>query len=205
VSVNLDESSGGNAADSTPLGLRSTIELLARGRAGDSAAIDALLARSCPALRRWARGRLPLGARDMLDTADIVQDTIIRLLNNLESFEARHEGALQAYLRQAILNRIRDEARRIARVPPGLELEDVHPSRDASPLERVIGVEGVDRYDRALQRMSPTHREAVILRIELQYSYQEIAEALGSTNANAARSVVVRAMYRLHEEMQRAQ
>src|SRR5215208_3378585 len=95
--------------------LESTVELLARVRNGDRDALDALFSRCLPPLRRWARGRLPAAARGALDTQDLVQDTILNSLRRLDQFESRHEGALQAYLRQAVLNRIRDEARRFGR------------------------------------------------------------------------------------------
>jgi DNA-directed RNA polymerase specialized sigma24 family protein len=45
------------------------------------------------------------------------------------------------------------------------------------------------------------YREAVIARLEMQNSYEEIARALGRPTANAARSLVVRALYKLYEEM----
>jgi DNA-directed RNA polymerase specialized sigma24 family protein len=35
----------------------------------------------------------------------------------------------------------------------------------------------------------------------MQSTYEEIAQALGKPNANAARSLVVRALYKLYEEM----
>ena len=44
-------------------------------------------------------------------------------------------------------------------------------------------------------------REAVILRVEFGYSHEEIAEAIGSPSANAARMTVARALVRLAEEM----
>ena len=48
----------------------STVELLARARAGDEAALNEVFARAIPLLKRWASGRLPRWARDMLDTDD---------------------------------------------------------------------------------------------------------------------------------------
>ena len=111
-----------------PADVESTVELLNRARAGDASALDALFSRCLPPLRRWARGRLPLGARGALDTQDLVQDTVLNALQRLDHFESRHEGALQAYLRQAVLNRIRDEARKLARRPAPSELDDEQPS-----------------------------------------------------------------------------
>jgi RNA polymerase sigma factor (sigma-70 family) len=181
--------------------LESTLELLARVRGGDRDALDRLIARCVPALRRWARGRLPATARGALDTQDLVQDTILNSLRRLDQFESRHEGALQAYLRQAVLNRIRDEARRFSRRPVAAELSESLPADAASPLDIAIGRQGVARYEAALQRLRPADREAIIGRMELQHDYQELAIILGKPNANAARVAVTRALARLMEQL----
>jgi RNA polymerase sigma-70 factor (ECF subfamily) len=182
----------------------STVELLGRARGGDAAALEELFARCLPPLRRWARGRLPAGARGLLETQDLVQDTVLNALRHLERFDSRHEGALQAYLRQAVLNRIRDEARRLARRPGQVELPESAPSDAASPLDVAIGRQGVERYEAALQRLRPADREAIVGRLELQYDYQELALVLGKPNANAARVAVTRALSRLVEQMDHA-
>jgi RNA polymerase sigma-70 factor (ECF subfamily) len=149
--------------------LESTHDLLSLVRQGDRDALERLYARCVPSLRRWARGRLPAAARGALDTQDLVQDTVVNSLRRLDRFESRHEGALQAYLRQAVLNRIRDEARRFTRRPVPSELTDSFESEAASPLDIAIGREGVARYEAALQRLRPTDREAIVGRLELQY------------------------------------
>lgn len=181
--------------------LESTLELLARVRQGDRDALEQLFLRCLPPLRRWARGRLPAAARGALDTQDLVQDTILNSLRRLDQFESRHEGALQAYLRQAVLNRIRDEARRFSRRPAAAELSESQAVDAASPLDIAIGREGVARYEAALQRLRPIDREAIIGRMELQHDYQELAVILGKPNANAARVAVTRALARLMEEL----
>ena len=180
--------------------LESTFELLARVREGDRNALERLFTRCLPPLRRWARGRLPSGARGALDTQDLVQDTILSSLRRLDHFESRHEGALQAYLRQAVLNRIRDEARRFSRRPVATELTESQPAESASPLDIAIGRQGVARYEAALQRLRPADREAIIGRLELQHDYRELATILGKPNANAARVAVTRALARLMEQ-----
>lgn len=179
--------------------LDSTLDLLTRARSGDAAAMDEIFRRSLPPLRRWAHGRLPIAARGALETQDLVQDALLNALRQLDRFEVRHQGAFQAYLRQAVLNRIRDEARRVVRRPTPVELQDEHPSHAASPLDVVIGRQGVARYEAALQQLSETDREAIIGRLELQYDYQELATMLGKPTANAARVAVTRALARLVE------
>ncbi len=180
--------------------LETTFELLDRVRRGERDALDRLFERCLPALRRWARGRLPAAARGALDTQDLVQDTILNALRRLDQFESRHEGALQAYLRQAVLNRIRDEARKYSRRPSATELTDSQPADAASPLDIAIGRQGVERYEAALQKLRPSDREAIVGRLELQYDYKELAVVLGKPNANAARVAVTRALARLMEQ-----
>ena len=165
----------------------STFHLIDRARAGDQAALDRLFDRHLKPLRRWARGRLPKWARDLADTDDLVQETLLRTFNRIGGFEPRHVGALQAYLRQAVLNRIRDELRRKGRQPDATDLEGIEADGAASPLEQAIGREALERYERALARLKPEEQEAVIGRVEMGYSYQELAEALGKATADAAR------------------
>lgn len=178
-----------------------TLELLVKARSGDQRSVEALFERCLPPLRRWARGRLPAFARDLADTQDLVQETVLRTLTKLSVFQPQHQGALQAYLREAVANRIKDEIRRVHRRPMPVELNDVHADAAPSPLEHAIGREGIERYEAALQRLKPGEREAIVARVELQQSYEEVAVALGKPNANAARVAVTRALARLVEEM----
>jgi len=177
--------------------LTSTIDLLERLRNGDDGAVGELVERSLPPLKRWARGRLPTWARSLADTHDLVQDAVIRAMPHLKTFEARHPGALQAYLRQAIANRIRDEIRKVQSRPvaqdPVSGIVDAAPS----PLEHVIGRERLERYEKALAQLQPAEREAIVARLELQQSYEEVALALGKPTAGAARMAVTRAVRHL--------
>ena len=178
--------------------------LLERVREGDREALDVLLRRYVPALRRWARGRLPVWARDLADTEDMVQDTVFRALQNLKTFEHRHQGALQAYLRQAVLNRIRDECRRAGRRPVVGELDEGLADDGLSPLEATLGADVLHRYEAAVQRLSAIDREMVVARIEMGFSYHEIAVMLGRPSPDAARMAVTRAIVRLAELLNHA-
>lgn len=177
--------------------------LLERARAGDAAALNRLMDRYLPRLSRWASGRLPQWARDLSDTDDLVQDTLVRSVANLPQFDARGEGALQAYLRTAVMNRIRDEIRKKSRMPAKSALDSTIPADGQSPLEATIGAQTLARYDRALERLDAETREAVIARIEMGCSYAEVAELMGKPSVDAARMVVSRALVKLAEEMRR--
>lgn len=184
--------------------LETTLQLIERARGGDAAALDRLAARHLIPLRRWARGRLPRWARDLSDTDDLVQDTLLRTFRRINDVEVRGQGALLAYLRQAVTNRVRDELRRQQTRPPATDLDTAAVDDQPSPLETAIGRESVSRYESALGRLSADEREAIIGRVEMGYSYQELAEALGKATSEAARKAVSRALVRLAHEMDRA-
>ena len=137
----------------------------------------------------------------MLDTEDLVQESVLAALGRIQGFEARREGALQAYLRQALANRIKDVIRYKRRRPLQTELPEDVRDQGESPLDQVIGVENTERYEAAMLRLRDTDREAIIARVELRYSYQELAVALGKPSADAARVAVARAVYRLAREI----
>ena len=174
-----------------------TIELVTRARLGDMPAMEALLQRCLPPLKRWAHGRLPAAARGRLDTGDLVQEAALHVLGNLGTFEPRHVGAMQAYLRQSVINRICDEVRRICRQPPPLELPDDHPSDRTSPEEDAIRAEEYDHYREAVLRLAPKDRALIVARIEMQWSLPEIAHRYGLPSVDAARMAVNRAVKRL--------
>jgi len=156
-----------------------------------------------PALLRWARGRLPRWARDLADTQDVVQEAVLQTFRHLETFSARGEGALQAYLRQAVLNRIRDHVRRVSRRPVATELDSQHEDANPSPLEQAVGRETVERYEAALARLSDADRELIVASVELGYAPEQVAEMTGRASADAARKAARRALVKLAEEMGR--
>jgi RNA polymerase sigma-70 factor (ECF subfamily) len=178
-----------------------TIRLLVRARAGDRRALDLLFERYEPELRRLARGRLPRHARGAVDTPDLVQDTLFQTFTHIDRFEHRGEGALRAFMRQVLLNRIRDECRRAGRRQPHESLPTDAAASGPSPLESAVGAEALARYDAALATLPESDRELVVARIELGLSYPQIAAATGRNSANAARMALVRALVKLSEAL----
>ena len=178
-----------------------SLDLLERAKTGDRQALDALIARYLPRLRRWAHGRLPVWARELAETQDLVQETVVKAFTHIDRFEIRGEGALQAYLRQILINRIRAEIRRVGRRPEAAAIDTQIEDAGPSPLEAAIGQEAVERYEAALSRLRPEDREAIIGRLELGLTNEELADALGKPTPNAARMAVERALLRLAKEM----
>ena len=181
--------------------LDATRELLHRAKEGDRDALEQLMSRYLPRLRRWASGRLPMYARSLLDTADLVQDTLLRVIEGLDRIEVRGPGGFQAYVRTAVLNRIRDEVRWAGRRPGPDGIPETLPDRQPTPIENAIGAELLERYEAGMARLDERNRQLLHLRIELDFDYDEIAAMTGRESRNTARMAVQRALSRLADEM----
>jgi len=193
-----------DAASSTLLSDQPTIELVFKARSGDQVALEALLQRCLPRLKRWAHGRLPPVARGHIDTGDLVQDAAIHAIARLDTFEPRHVGALQAYLRRSVINRIRDEMRRVGRRPVPTELREELVSAEATPQELAIQHENYERYCAALEQLRHKDRELVVARVEAQWTLAEVKQHFGFATPAAARMALTRALNRLKKQLETA-
>lgn len=184
-----------------PLSALTSLTLLRRAQRGERGALEELFARYVPFLRRLARGRMPKWARAGAETADLVQETLLQTFRRIDHFEPRGNGAMRAYLRQALQNRIANSRRNAVRRPTDPIGELDLPLDGPSPLDEFLSAEEREQYGRALERLSPDERKAILGRFELGYSYEQLAEVLGKPSADAARMTVRRAVTRLSEAM----
>ena len=182
--------------------LDSTARLVFRAREGDIKARNELFYRHLPAFQRWAHGRLPYYARDIYETGDLVQETLMKALSKIDTFEPRRPGAFLAYLRQILLNTLRDEIRRVKRRPHKKELPENLRELSPSPLDNAIDEETFEHYEKALELLPEPTQEAIIMRIDLGLSYQEIADAIDVPSANAARMRISRGLVEIWGNMQ---
>jgi len=177
--------------------VESTVALIRRIRAGEAGARERLLRRFLPLLQRWAHGRLPRHVRDMQETDDLVQVTLVKALGQLDHFESAGPGAFLAYLRQALLNQVRDEIRRHARRPEHSEMDVEISDPDAPALiEQIVGAERVRAYEQALATLPKRQQGLIVMRVEFGMSYPEIAAEVDST-PDAVRVMVARAIVQL--------
>jgi RNA polymerase sigma factor (sigma-70 family) len=188
--------------DDLTVSQETSLSLLARAQRGDSVAMEALMGRYLARLQRWASGRVPSSARTLLDTDDVVQDALLSTFRRLGDFQPRHDGALLAYLREAVANRIRNELRRVvSNIDVSINLDDL-PSQLPSPLEQVVSRHSLDLYERALAQLNDNDRAAIIGRFEMGYSYDALARAIERPSPDAARKLTERALRRLLTLMQ---
>jgi RNA polymerase sigma-70 factor (ECF subfamily) len=183
--------------------LKSSRDLLDRARDGDRSALGSLVRRNMSHLRKWAHGRLPQWARQMSDTADLVQEALLQTFQRLDQFENRGKGALQAYLRQAVTNRIRDELRRVARRPVMERDESAANVSDhgASPFDAALDADRDRKYKAALATLSEEERLLVVARVELGYNYEQLALVSNRATSEAARLAVRRAVLKVAQRM----
>jgi len=178
-----------------------TVDLIRRIRSGDDGAREQLLRRFLPLLRRWAHGRLPRQIRDLNDTDDLVQVTLVKSLARLDQFDSAGPGAFLAYLRQALLNQVRDEIRRHQRRPEHTEIDAEVGDADApAPIESLVGSERVRAYEQALAALPKRQQGLIVMRVEFGMSYPEIAAEVGST-PDAVRVMVARAIVQLSQQL----
>jgi len=188
--------------DDLTISEETSLSLLSRAQRGDAVALEALMGRYLARLQRWASGRVPARARSLVDTDDVVQDALMNTFRRLDSFQPRHDGALLAYVREAVANRIRMELRRTApQVDAGIELDRL-PSPLPSPLETAVTRDALDRYEGSLQQLDEDGRAAIVARFEMGYSYDAIARAMNRPSPDAARKLTERALRRLIALMQ---
>lgn len=175
----------------------STATLLLRIRAGDRDASARVVSRYLPILRSWAHGRLPHGRRDVADTDDLVQVTLMRVLKNLDEFQCNGSGSLLAYMRQILLNEVRGEMRK--REVRGMQVpidDDAWREDGDSVLAHLVGAERMQAYDAAMAALPRAQQELVLMRLEFGLDYAEIGLETGAS-ANTVRMRISRALERM--------
>jgi RNA polymerase sigma-70 factor (ECF subfamily) len=124
-----------------------------------------------------------------------------RVFRRIEHFEPQRQQALRAYLRRAVMNRIRDEIRSSRRRGAEVDVEDVDLTVPASLFDHLVDREREARYREGLSKLRPEDREAIVARLELGYTYEQVAIATGRPTPEAARLAIRRALLRLAEAM----
>ena len=118
-------------------------------------------------------------------------------VEHIDSFKVTGPGGFEAYVRQSVLNRIRDQVRWANRRAGSEVVSENLVDRAPSPLEEAIGADVVRRYEDAMGALSEHERQLLHLRIELDLGYEEIAAMMGSPSVDATRMAIQRALRKL--------
>jgi RNA polymerase sigma-70 factor (ECF subfamily) len=156
-------------------------ELVLRLRAGDEIAFDTFAEHYIAGLYRFALRRLD---NDRELTRDIVQSTVCKVIEKLDSYRA--EAPLFTWLCACCRNEIAAHFRRAGRRPKEVELdEDIEQDKpDASDATELVHA--------TLDRLPPTYARAMEWRYLEGLDVAEVAQRLGLTY-KAAESLLSRA------------
>lgn len=177
--------------------IESTRELIRLAKSGDRLAQERFMERYFTPVRRYAHGRMPARARGVIETDDLVQETLLAAFERLPSLEHQRPGGLLSYLFTSVRNRITDEIRRAERRPASEATVGGLVDERPSPMEQALDREMWQRVEEALEELSPENQALIRARLECGCSYAEIATLCDKPSPDAARMAVVRAIERL--------
>ena len=138
-----------------------------------------------------------------MDTSDLVQDALQRTFAQLTRLRSVHVTALRSYLRRTIQNRIGDQLRHATlRRRLALPNESIQLSDDAAPqYQQLLDNETWRRYLKGLKQLKPRQQRLIVGRLELGYSYRQMALIERLSTPDAARMAFQRALVRLSNVM----
>jgi RNA polymerase sigma-70 factor (ECF subfamily) len=187
-------------------------ELVARARAGETAALSDLLALHEPALRRMVELRFDPGLRDRLEPADVVQEALVQATRRFPEWCAQGTYPLHVWLRlltsqclvQARRRHLGAQMRDVQRETALAQSAGVSSANavnlliasQTSPTEAVRREETRARVLAAFEQLDPTDREILSLRHFEGLSNEDAALELGIEPAAASKRYV-RALQRL--------
>ena len=153
------------------------LALIAAWRGGDQHAAAALVARHADALARFAVAH----SRET-EIEELVQDTFVRAFGAIDSF--RGDSSFRTWLitieRRLILDR-----QRAARRTASAELSEESVATQFDTLDMLLARETGEQLRQALNGLTPTQREVLLLRVNQGLSYRDIAKVVGTTEGAA--------------------
>lgn len=167
-------------------------ELVARARAGDRDALEAVLARVAPAIHRFGLRM----CKNAHDADEVLQDTLVNVASHLSDFEGRSSLSSWAFAiaRSACSRRRRGMKNRL---PLGDEHLIERPDGAPSPEALAAGEELATALGSALGSLPDDYREVIQLRDIEELTAPETAHSLGiSTDAVKSRLHRARAALR---------
>ncbi|MFM7281654.1 MAG: RNA polymerase sigma factor [Planctomycetia bacterium] len=192
-----------------------TAALVARAKAGDTEALNQLFQRYHQLLLTAARKGIGPKLRLKEEPDDLAQTTFREATRDIVHYEYRGESSLIRWLMQILQNKIRDKAefysagKRDQGRERTLEAAPSHsgdegmsydpPAKDLSVTMQVQRVENYEHLKKALEELSPEHRQAITLVVFQGLSLREAGEKLGGRTEDAVRMLLRRAEARLHE------
>jgi RNA polymerase sigma-70 factor (ECF subfamily) len=177
-----------------------TQELLAQARRGESAAVEALLARYREPVRHMIGLRLDRAIAPRVDASDIVQDVLLEASKRLADYLQQPSMPFHLWLRHIARDHIIDAHRRHRAAqrrsvdreqhlapadPSSVVLAADFIDRELTPATAALRHEMQQRFQEVLGELDEDDREIILLRHFEQLSNQDAAAALGLSEAAA--------------------
>jgi len=153
-------------------------QLIARARAGNTAAFDALAVDYAPRVYRLAVRMLG----DAEEAEEALQETMLRAYRSLGKF--RGEAAFSTWL-YAITARVCLTRKRAAKLRPEQVPYEELRIATCDTAEQMLRREAGDRVQRALNALPPRDRLLMVLRFVEELSHEEIARVMGWSVENS--------------------
>ena len=199
-----------------PAELRSTDTdgLVRAAKSGDVDALNELFTRYHGVMVEMARRKLGPKLRLKEDPDDLAQTTFREATRDFSRYQYRGEGSLLNWLVQILQNKIRDRAEFYAagkrdsslekemRSDANREPESARPeasSADLSVTRQVSRGESAEILRKALEELSPEHRQAITLVFFEGLSLRQAGERMGGRSEDAVRMMLRRAEGRMRE------
>ena len=180
--------------------------LLQQAKSGSPEALNRLYEHCAGRLLALIRLRLGKDLRSRLESRDILQATLLKSLEHLGELKGNDTRSLMAWLARIAEHEIRDcadfhhrQRRDAAREMP-IDDEAPLPALTRSALSRVILDEQGAQLEEALESLSVSHREIILLRKFEELSFADIGRRLGKSE-DACRMLLARAMTALTLKM----
>jgi RNA polymerase sigma-70 factor (ECF subfamily) len=172
-------------------------ELVRRAQAGERAAFETLIRGSEERLRAVIELRLKAPLRQAAEVDDALQETLLRAWQGIGRFRWEGAGSFERWLAGIAARVIFEAASRERRRAVG-SLEDEVAAGDPTPSRRLRREERFTRLEEALAKLSPEHRQVILLARLEKLPLKEIALRMDRSPA-AASQLLLRALHKLKE------
>ncbi len=171
--------------------------LIERAQAGDRSAFDGLVGRYRERLLGQIEARLGSKVRARIEAEDVLQETLTRAYQSIEKFRYQGEESFYSWLGTIAEHLIWNISQKQS--SSYLELKSDVVDDDASPSRNLRRHERFDRLEKALNRLSPDHREALVLSRFEGLKVAEIAARM-NRSPNAVYKLLARAVLELKKD-----
>lgn len=195
--------------------IHTTIRLLRGARSGDRESLDQLFERYLPIVRRTVSLRLGRPLQDLSTCDDLVQESLLRAFEKLDSFRELSEGTFRNWISTCVASAVHLHFKRAGAAKRGGGRVRALGELGASGLSAAIFAdpaagpgtvaslrEEEERLERALLELRPHQREVIVLRHICAMDAAEVARAMGFASAETARKALSRAMRELRRRLE---